>query len=88
MRPWPLFISNVCYLHQHAAALHVLLAGGKGANFLVVDINYFPGYEKLPNHAVLMVDFLQSLLNPAKEQGTQVQRHLSSCLDDPGSDSE
>lgn len=69
-------------------------AGSKGADFLVVDINYFPGYEKLPNHAALMVDFLQSLLKPAaeqgpaKEQGTQVQRHLSSCLDDAGSDSE
>lgn len=68
-------------------------AGSKGADFLV-NINYFPGYEKLPNHAALMVDFLQSLLSPAKEQvsakerGTQVQRHLSSCLDDAGSDSE
>lgn len=65
-----------------------LLAGGKDVDFLVVDINYFPGYEKLPNHSALMVDFLQSLLNPTKERGTLVQRHLSSCLDDPGSDSE
>ena len=64
------------------------VAGGKGADFLVVDINYFPGYEKLPNHAALMVEFLQSLLIPSKDQGTQVQRHLSSCLDSPGSDSE
>lgn len=37
-------------------------AGGKGADFLIVDINYFPGYEKLPNHAEMMVTFLQSLL--------------------------
>ncbi|KAL3153842.1 hypothetical protein ABBQ32_013417 [Trebouxia sp. C0010 RCD-2024] len=97
-------------LHKLAAALRTALnlqlfnfdlmrpterdaPGSKGADFLV-NINYFPGYEKLPNHAALMVDFLQSLLSPAKEQvsakerGTQVQRHLSSCLDDAGSDSE
>lgn len=62
--------------------------GSKGADFLVVDINYFPGYEKLPNHASLMVDFLQSLLNPGQDQEPQLQRHLSSCLENRASDSE
>lgn len=62
--------------------------GSKGADFLVVDVNYFPGYEKLPNHATLMVDFLQSLLRPEKDQQRHLSRHLSSCLDEHASDSE
>jgi hypothetical protein len=28
----------------------------------VIDINYFPGYEKLPGYEELMVGFLQSIL--------------------------
>ena len=73
---------------RHCTNVELRPAGGKGADFLVVDINYFPGYEKLPNHAELMVDFLLSLLHATKGQGRQIQRHLSSCLDHPGSDSE
>lgn len=80
-------VGQVTYNHGSIIVL-LAFAGGKGADFLVVDINYFPGYEKLPNHAALMVEFLQSLLIPSKDQGAQVQRHLSSCLDSPGSDSE
>ncbi|DBA95946.1 TPA: hypothetical protein ACH3X1_001467 [Trebouxia sp. C0004] len=64
--------------------------GSKGADFLVVDINYFPGYEKLPNHADLMVGFLQSQLDPEQDQRPVLRRHLSSCLEPPdnASDSE
>ena len=34
----------------------------------VIDINYFPGYEKLPGYEELMVGFLQSIL-PAGGSG-------------------
>ena len=30
---------------------------------MVIDINYFPGFEKLPNYENLMVEFLLTLLN-------------------------
>ena len=50
-----------------------MLAGGRGADFLIVDINYFPGYEKLPNHAEMLVGFLQSLLETDKDQQPEVQ---------------
>ena len=55
-----------------------------------MDINYFPGYEKLPNHTDLMVGFLQSQLDPKQHQRPVLHRHLSSCLDlpDNASDSE
>ena len=52
-----------------------MAAGGKGADFLIVDINYFPGYEKLPNHAEMLVTFLQSLLEPEKGQEPAVHGH-------------
>ena len=85
---WGLLLGVAGALKQALTSSMTLFVGAKDVDFLVVDINYFPGYEKLPNHSALMVDFLQSLLNPTKERGTLVQRHLSSCLDDPGSDSE
>ncbi|KAK9868299.1 hypothetical protein WJX84_009842 [Apatococcus fuscideae] len=31
------------------------------SDYLVIDINYFPGYEKLPGYESMMVDFLQTL---------------------------
>lgn len=65
-----------------------LCAGSKGADFLVVDINYFPGYEKLPNHASMTVGFLKSLLEPEQGQQAVLERHVSSCLDPPGSGSD
>ncbi len=30
---------------------------------MVIDINYFPGFEKLPNYEHLMVEFLLSVAN-------------------------
>jgi inositol-1,3,4-trisphosphate 5/6-kinase/inositol-tetrakisphosphate 1-kinase len=35
-----------------------------GADFLVIDINYFPGIEKLPGYEGLMVGFLQWATGP------------------------
>lgn len=35
----------------------------EGADYMVIDINYFPGFEKLPNYENLMVEFLLTLLN-------------------------
>jgi hypothetical protein len=31
------------------------------ADFLVIDINYFPGYEKLPHYEDLMAQYLATL---------------------------
>ena len=41
--------------------LLVACAGARGLRYLVVDINYFPGYEKLPFYEDLMVSFLEAL---------------------------
>lgn len=41
----------------------VVFAGAQHRNgdYLVIDINYFPGYEKLPGYESMMVDFLRTL---------------------------
>ncbi|KAK9841570.1 hypothetical protein WJX74_008089 [Apatococcus lobatus] len=33
----------------------------RDGDYLVIDINYFPGYEKLPGYESMMVDFLRTL---------------------------
>ena len=38
-----------------------------GNHYLVIDINYFPGYEKLPDYETILTDFLCSMIH--KEQG-------------------
>ena len=42
-----------------------------GADFLVIDINYFPGIEKLPGYEGLMVGFLQWVTGPEGSAATQ-----------------
>ena len=35
------------------------------ADYLVIDINYFPGYEKLPHYEDLMAQYLATLFPQA-----------------------
>ena len=41
-----------------------------GANYLLIDINFFPGFEKLPDYESLMVRFFQTLFSDAPEVQT------------------
>ncbi|KAI3714874.1 hypothetical protein L6452_21834 [Arctium lappa] len=34
----------------------------KGGGYLVIDINYFPGYEKLPCYETVMTDFFLNIM--------------------------
>lgn len=40
--------------------------GKVGNHYLVIDINYFPGYEKLPGYETVLTDFMCSMVH--KEQ--------------------
>ncbi|GAV79741.1 Ins134_P3_kin domain-containing protein [Cephalotus follicularis] len=53
----------------------------KGNRYLVIDINYFPGYAKMPCYESVLTDFFWDLLN--KEQGPVV----SDGQESPGFDS-
>nr|KAJ0191233.1 hypothetical protein LSAT_V11C800390260 [Lactuca sativa] len=47
---------------------------GEGDGYLVIDMNYFPGYEKFPSYETVMIDFflnvmkLQELENMKKKE--------------------
>lgn len=43
--------------------------GRIGNHYLVIDINYFPGYEKLPGYETVMTDFLYSMVHKEEEDG-------------------
>ncbi|KAI3673038.1 hypothetical protein L6452_39147 [Arctium lappa] len=44
----------------------------KGGGYLVIDINYFPGYEKLPCYETIMTDFFLNLLKSHTVEKTTV----------------
>jgi Inositol 1,3,4-trisphosphate 5/6-kinase ATP-grasp domain len=50
-------------------SLTVYCAGASECDFHVVDINYFPGYEKLPGYEDLVVAFLLGVLNGESKDG-------------------
>lgn len=51
-----------------------MIRDGEGDGYLVIDMNYFPGYEKLPSYETVMIDFflnvmkLQELENMKKKE--------------------
>ncbi|KAK9810418.1 hypothetical protein WJX72_010392 [[Myrmecia] bisecta] len=47
---------------------------GAPCDYLVIDINYFPGYEKLPNYEDIMVEFLRTLVQQQASGGTYAAR--------------
>lgn len=58
-----------------------LLAGEPNTNgcpdFLLLDINAFPGFEKLPDYEELFVLFLQSLFSPSDTPSQHLTRFVA-----------
>lgn len=44
---------------------------------MVIDINYFPGFEKLPNYENHMVEFLTSMLQGKAEDPRALKKFVS-----------
>ncbi|KAK1425322.1 hypothetical protein QVD17_20673 [Tagetes erecta] len=67
--PSPEFVEEVANGLRLALGLHLfnfdMIKDDKSDGYLVVDINYFPGYEKLPSYESVMTDFF---LNVKKSQ--------------------
>ncbi|KAD4982792.1 hypothetical protein R6Q59_002423 [Mikania micrantha] len=59
--PSPEFVDEVAKGLRHALGLRLfnfdMIRDDKRDGYLVVDINYFPGYEKLPSFESVMTDF-------------------------------
>jgi inositol-1,3,4-trisphosphate 5/6-kinase/inositol-tetrakisphosphate 1-kinase len=64
---------------QNAVKRVVSCAGRvpEGADYMVIDINYFPGFEKLPNYENLMVEFLSTLLHGKAEDPRSLKKFVS-----------
>ncbi|KVH87534.1 inositol-tetrakisphosphate 1-kinase 1-like [Cynara cardunculus var. scolymus] len=64
--PAPEFISETANCLRLALGLHLfnfdMIRDDKGSGYLVIDINYFPGYEKLPCYETVMTDFFLNLM--------------------------
>lgn len=50
--------------------MDIIREGGVGDNYFVIDINYFPGYGKMPEYELVFTDFL-SRLKKKKEEGSR-----------------
>lgn len=53
--------------------LDIIREGGAGDHYYVIDINYFPGYGKMPGYEFIFTDFLLNLAQSRSEKA-------SSCI--------
>ena len=52
-------------LGLHLFNFDLIRPEGQAAQYYVVDINYFPGVDKIPNFEAVFVDFLKATLDPS-----------------------
>ncbi|CAI0374230.1 unnamed protein product [Linum tenue] len=67
------FVEEVASGLKEAMGLHlfnfdVIRDGRDGNRYLVIDINYFPGYAKMPNYEPILTGFFLDLLGEKKEE--------------------
>lgn len=56
--------------------LDIIREGGTGNHYYVIDINYFPGFGKVPDYEYVFTDFLLTL---AQSKSERACRSLSCC---------
>ncbi|PKA66202.1 Inositol-tetrakisphosphate 1-kinase 1 [Apostasia shenzhenica] len=44
-----------------------------GNHYLVIDINYFPGYAKMPSYETVLTDFFWEFVHKKKEDGSAIE---------------
>ncbi|KAL7160657.1 hypothetical protein ABFS83_01G111600 [Erythranthe nasuta] len=55
-----------------------------GNRYLVIDINYFPGYAKMPSYEHVLTDFFWDVLNRTNKKETDLDLDLDSDSDTSG----
>lgn len=72
--PEPEFLDEVSKGLRLALGLHLfnfdMIKDDKSDGYLVIDINYFPGYEKLPSYESVMTDFFLDIKKSQDENKT------------------
>ncbi|CAI9768131.1 unnamed protein product [Fraxinus pennsylvanica] len=72
------FVTEIAYGLKQALKLHlfnfdVIRDSRVGNRYLVIDINYFPGYAKLPSYETILTDFFHDIV----QRRTNLDDHLS-----------
>ncbi|GKB29697.1 inositol-tetrakisphosphate 1-kinase 1 [Tanacetum coccineum] len=65
------FVGEVAKAMRQALGLRLfnfdMIRDANGSGYLVIDINYFPGYEKLDSYETVMTDFLLNVMKSRAE---------------------
>lgn len=59
-----------------------------GNRYLVIDINYFPGYAKMPGYESVLTDFFWDVLNKKEARSFNSDKELMKLVDNNGAGSE
>ncbi|KAL0913782.1 hypothetical protein M5K25_017268 [Dendrobium thyrsiflorum] len=67
------FVTNIAMGLKLAMRLHLfnfdVIRDSKAVNhYLVIDINYFPGYAKIPSYEIVLTDFFWSIVHKSKTE--------------------
>lgn len=70
--PPPGFVDEVARGLRQALGVHLfnfdMIRGRKaGGQYFIIDINYFPGFDKLPGYEVALTDFFDEMIRSAAE---------------------
>lgn len=70
--PPPEFVDEVARGLRRALGLHLfnfdMIRGRKaGGQYFIIDINYFPGFEKLPGYETALTDFFDDMIRSAAD---------------------
>ncbi|KAK9051355.1 hypothetical protein SSX86_027982 [Deinandra increscens subsp. villosa] len=84
-KPEPEFLAEVAKGLREALGLNLfnfdMIRDDGRDGYLVVDINYFPGYEKLPGYESVMTDFLLNI-KKLQEQKKEKKKTQEEIVDD------
>ncbi|KAF5185280.1 Inositol-tetrakisphosphate 1-kinase [Thalictrum thalictroides] len=79
------FITDIARGLQRAMSLHlfnfdVIRDVRVGNRYLVIDINYFPGYAKMPLYETVLTDFFCEIFQKTKEEKLKVDANCSNLV--------
>ncbi|KAI3690012.1 hypothetical protein L2E82_47986 [Cichorium intybus] len=86
-------ITNIARGLRKAMKLHlfnfdVIRDTKVGNRYLVIDINYFPGYAKMPGYESVLTDFFWDVLNKKEARSFNSDKELMKLVDNNGAGSE
>lgn len=88
MPPMSLITNIACGLRKamklHLFNFDVIRDTKVGNRYLVIDINYFPGYAKMPGYESVLTDFFSDVLNKKESRCFDSEKELMELVDNNG----